>query len=307
MVIKQAAVGALRVATRMYLRFAPWSAGRADAYRLFSRYVAWRHHHEKVTTRFGDEMDLTLPDLVSAVICATGQWEPNVTQYILDNLKPGETFIDVGANIGYYTLLASRIVGPAGAVFSIEASKSIFERLQRNVSLNDCGNVTCINAAASDSTGELSIYLAGHENLGHSTTVKSLATREGMLFEQKVRADTVEALVGGAILRQARLIKIDVEGAELAVLKPLIGMLSEFNEGTEFLMELSPAFCPGGQSDVDAVYESFRAAGYGAFKIPNGYSPEFFVSRPMSAGLEKLSAPPQVQADLLMSRRVAPG
>jgi FkbM family methyltransferase len=300
--MKSAMTATLRFATRAYIQNAPWCWGKSTAYKLFNRYVGWRPHHATVRTRYGDLMRLTIPDSVSSTIYVTGQWEPLITRYIRSHLQSGDIVVDCGANIGYYSLVASRIVGKEGRVFAIEASELIYARLRTNVDLNRCTNVTCIHAAASSEPGEISIFLADSNNLGHSTTVQSLAEKEGMSFETRVKADTLEQLVGSGNLRNARFVKIDVEGAELAVLTPLLGSLDRFSTRTEWLVELSPAYSAGGQADVDRIYRAFVRAGYLAYKIENEYRPDFVLRPPTRSALQRLTAPPTQLCDVLMSR-----
>lgn len=301
--MKKVATAALSFATRTYIQRAPWSIGKRTAYRLFKSYVSWRNRSEVVRTRFGDLMELSTPDLVSATILVTGQWEPAITQHIRSRLKSGDIFVDVGANIGYYSLVASRLVGSTGKVFSIEASQRIYDRLVRNIDLNHCTNVTAVNAAASNESGELSLFSGSEINLGHSTTVASLAGKEGMGFAQKVWADTLEKLVGASHLRNARFIKVDVEGAEFPVLSPLLSSLSEFSAQTEWLIELCADYSAGGQADVDKIYDAFVSAGYTAYKIPNEYRADFMIGEAPATDLHRLDAPPTELCDVVMTRR----
>lgn len=294
----------VRIPTRAYIRYAPWSFGRRRAYEFFSRRISWRSHSAVVRTKFGDIMDLAMPDLVSGTIYLTGQWEPLITRHVRTSLRPGDVFVDVGANIGYYSLLAARATGSTGRVFSIEASPSIYNRLQRNINLNGCTNVSATNAAASDVKGELPIFSAPVYNLGHSTTVQSLATREEMQLEGVVPADTLEALVGVENLRKARIIKIDVEGAELSVLSPLFSSLEQFTQTTEWILELSPGYAAGGQSDVDRIFAAFLNSGYKAYAIRNEYHPDFLLN-PLQGSNEivSLTKPPtEGLSDVLMTR-----
>jgi FkbM family methyltransferase len=300
--MKTAVKAAIRLATRAYIQNAPWAAGKSAAYKVFNDYVGWRPHRATVRTRYGDLMDLSMPDVVSSTIYLTGRWEPVITLYVRANLKSGDTFVDVGANIGYYSLVASRIVGSAGQVFAIEASKSIFARMMRNFALNGCTNVRAIHAAASSEKGELSIFLGDGLNLGHTTTVESLAKKKHLVFEDKVPADTLERLVGTQSLRHARFIKLDVEGAECRVLAPLFDSLDQFSARTEWLIELSPDYGAGGQEDVDRIYQAFMAAGYTAYAIQNEYRAEFFLSPPDKPVLKRLDAAPRKLCDVLMTR-----
>ena len=293
----------LRLSTRTYIRNAPWMFGKRRAYELYSRHlVGSRGHKTRVRTRYGDVMELATSDLVASTIYRTGHWEPIITRYICRHLKPGDTFIDCGANIGYYSLIASRIVGRDGTVFSIEASERIYRDMLTNLELNRCVNVKPIHAAAAGEEGELSMFLAHESNLGHSTTVSSLADKEGMAFETKVHADTLEELVGPANLRNARMIKLDVEGAERTVLAPLFDSLDRFSARTEWLIELIPSFCAGGQDDVNAIFHAFRNAGYTAYHIPNDYDAGFILSPPPAPDLVPLEKSPCEQCDVLMSR-----
>jgi len=300
--MKAAVTAAIRLATRVYIQNAPWTAGKSAAYKVFNDYVGWRPHRATVRTRYGDLMDLSMPDVVSTTIYVTGRWEPVITLYIRANLKSGDTFVDVGANIGYYSLVASRIVGSAGQVFAIEASKSIYARMIQNFRLNGCSNVRAIHAAASSEKGELPVFLGGRLNLGHTTTVESLAKKERLVFEDKVPADTLEQLVGTQSLRNARFIKLDVEGAECAVLAPLFDSLGQFSARTEWLIELSPDYGAGGQADVDRIYQEFIAAGYTDYAIQNEYREEFLLSPPGKPVLKRLDAPPKELCDVLMTR-----
>jgi FkbM family methyltransferase len=300
--MKAAMIAALRFTTRAYIQNAPWGWGKNTAHDLFSRHVGWRPHDATVRTRYGDLMHLTIPDAVSSTIYVTGQWEPVITQYIRAGLRRGDIMVDCGSNIGYYSLVAARIVGKQGRVFAIEASPRIYTRLRANVDLNGCTNVTCIHAAAASEPGEISIFLADSNNLGHSTTVQSLAEKENMAFEARVKADTLERLVGSENLRSARFVKIDVEGAELAVLTPLLDSLHRFSPRTEWLVELSPGYSAGGQSDVNRIYNAFVDAGYTAYKIQNEYRVDFVLHPPARPTLQPLAAPPTELCDVLMSR-----
>jgi FkbM family methyltransferase len=293
----------LRLSTRTYIRNAPWMFGKRRAYELYAQYLGGRHYRAKARTLDGDIMELATGDFVPFTIYLTGYWEPIITQYIRRHLKPGDTFVDCGANVGYYSLLASRIVGPKGNVFSIEASGQIFRSMLTNLELNHCANVTPIHAAAAGGEGESSIFLAHQANLGGSTTVRSLADKWGMAFEKKIRADTLENLVGSSNLRNARMIKLDVEGAERTVLAPLFNSLDRFSTHTEWLVEVTPSYCEGGQADADAIFHAFRDAGYAAYHIPNSYDPGFILSPPPNPALVRLEQPPREQREMLMSRR----
>src|SRR5262249_44198555 len=121
------------------------------------------------------------------------------------------TFVDVGANIGYYTLVAARIVGAAGAVYAFEPNAPIRERLERHIALNGLSNVVVSAEAVSAETGEIGFYASVNpENQGSS----SLLPGEGLGAEQIVPAVALDDLVARH-RRRFDLLKMDVEGAEL--------------------------------------------------------------------------------------------
>ncbi len=89
-----------------------------------------------VRTRFGPFVLGKTSNLVFRVIAAQGVWEPNLSNFIVSRLRHGDTFVDVGANIGYYTLLAARCVGREGAVVAIEPLPTALGELRRNTEIN---------------------------------------------------------------------------------------------------------------------------------------------------------------------------
>jgi FkbM family methyltransferase len=298
---KRYAANVLRIALRAYIRYAPWNACKAAAFRKFQHYVAWQRFSVVAQTRYGFRVRIQVRDLVSCVIYLTGQWEPYLSAYLKRRLRPGDVFVDVGANIGYYSLLASRLVGNSGSVYSIEASTTIYAALIENIALNCCKNIVPINAAASDAEGELIVWQADESNLGHSTTVMELAAAEGMKRESTVRADAIDSLLGPSVLKNARLVKIDVEGAERIVLAPLLSGASRIAKDTDWLIELTPDYCKNGLRDSEWIFNSFIALGYSAFVVPNRYDVAGYLARPKEMTLTRVTSVPQHQADILFT------
>jgi Met-10+ like-protein len=115
-------------------------------------YFAWHAHKFRVSTAFGSQIAGDTRDIVQQYIYYFGVWEPNLTRWIVRRLAPGDVFIDVDTNVGYYSLLASKLVGESGSVVAIEASPSTFKILQTNLALNHVRDVRAVNMAAYDST-----------------------------------------------------------------------------------------------------------------------------------------------------------
>jgi len=301
--IRTIAIAASDCLLRGYIRYSPVQAGKRHAWRAYEQHFSWRARPRIATTPFGFKLHVQLPDHIQKVIWLTGRWEPVITEFFRNTLCPGDTFIDVGANIGYYSLLASKIVGENGHIYSIEASPTIFSYLRDNIALNHAVNVETVHAIAADGDGEKEFWLAWNQNLGKSTSVETLGRRKRMRSEGRVRCAALPSMVPIDRLLTARLIKIDVEGAERAVLEPIIERLPDFSRRTVWAVELSPEYCPGGQADVDYVFRAFYKHGYAAATISNDYSLATYLSKPNGVELKRIAAAPSSQADVVFSRQ----
>lgn len=275
--------------------------------KIFNRLVRQQKYELKATTSFGSVMHLAVPDSIQTSIFLTGVWEPSITAIISKSLAAGDIFIDIGANVGYYSLLASKVVGNTGKVYAFEASPSIYRRLQHNMAANQSKNVISLNVAISNKPGTLWIWSAPEGNLGHSTVVDTVAERDGHHREAEVTCDGVAAFVPLADLISARLIKIDIEGAERLAIEGLIPYLGQFSDRTEWLIELSPSFCPGGAQDTDWIFNTFISAGYSAYKIENGYHKPFSRGDTSHGSIEliRVTEPPQERLnDILFTKHL---
>lgn len=304
--LKTIAIGFSDYLLRGYIRYAPLRAGKQPAWRLYERRFSWRAQPKIAATPFGFRVHVVLPDHIQKVIWLTGRWEPVLTEFVRSRLTPGDTFVDVGANIGYYSLLASRIVGRTGRVYSIEGSPTIFALLQANTALNHVDNVESIHAIAGERDDEQEFWLASTSlGLGRSTCVEVLGRVKGMRSEGRVRCAPLTSIVPTERLLSARIIKVDVEGAERSVLEPLLARLPEFSGRTIWAVELSPEICAGGQADVDRVFNAFCQQGYRGFSIRNDYSLDMYLSKPRAVEMKRITAPPLSQTDVLFLREEA--
>ena len=102
----------------------------------------------------GKKMYLDLSDRVHCeILYATGIWEKDVTAYLMKLIEGGMVVIDIGANVGYYTLLAAEKVGGHGKVFAFEPEPSRYALLEKNVRINGLKNVILVQQAVSNKTG----------------------------------------------------------------------------------------------------------------------------------------------------------
>lgn len=149
-----------------------------------------------------------------------GVHEPRVAEWLRRSVKPGMNVIDVGANIGTYTLLFARLVGAGGRVMGVEADPQVAEILALNVRVNALDNVDVVRGAAHSEAGRL--------RLGRATASSWFT---GVYYQQaaewfEVAAYPLDALVRERGFVPVHLVKIDVEGAELAVLEGMREILA---------------------------------------------------------------------------------
>jgi FkbM family methyltransferase len=130
-------------------------------------------------------------------------------------VSPGDTVYDIGANIGYVSLLLARQVGPSGSVFAFEPIPRNLATLRENIGNNSFSNIHVLDAAASDANGTTEIRMAGNLSMA------SLVWHRNDVLAEKISVKTVviDELVHAGELPAPRFVKIDVEGAEGLVVR----------------------------------------------------------------------------------------
>lgn len=209
---------------RLYVRRLPVSLGQLWIWnRIIRPYVGWRPIHTEAVTRTGLRLSGQLSDTVHNAVYFFGVWEPALTRCISEQLSEGDIFIDVGANVGVHAMHAAQRVGRSGRVHAIEASPTIARILRRNLARNGLDHVVVThNVAASDRPGTLTVFLHDASNLGATTTQRdNLEASRRYVGEESVAALPLADIVPLDDLLRARMIKIDVEGAEWLVLQGL--------------------------------------------------------------------------------------
>jgi FkbM family methyltransferase len=191
-----------------------------------------------------------------------GMWEPHISALIETRLRHGDTFCDVGANIGYYSLLGSRAVGPLGKVIAIEASPMIYGRLLKNLRLNHVANVETVNVAVTAEPGQTPIYKGYDRNIGTASTDRS----RGHELEAVVQGLPLASILSAEDRKRLRLVKIDVEGAELSILQGLASGIREYSPDLEIIVEVTPGI---GLKDV---FDHLGNLGFSSWAVANSYN-----------------------------------
>ena len=151
-------------------------------------------------------------------------YEPETTRYFIRSLGPGNVFVDIGANHGYFSMIAAALAGDTGRVVSFEPNPRVFRQLQMHVALNHFEDrVSLMPSALADAPGEAKLYVSQDEgNSGLSSlTPDAAALASGSLSEAHtvvVPVDTFDRWLASSRLSRVDLVKIDVEGVEARVL-----------------------------------------------------------------------------------------
>ena len=157
--------------------------------------------------------------------------ELETTLFVRNYLKKGDCVFDIGSNIGYFTLEFARLVGESGRIYSFEPHPEIFEVLKRNVKRNRYKNITLINAACGEHNGSQNLYFST-ENEGNHKIIESKNSNGSVEVQIRTLTEFVKE-------NRPRLIKMDIEGAELLALKGISEELI-FNNNIDFIIEYHP-------------------------------------------------------------------
>ena len=187
-------------------------------------------------------------------------YEPVETALLKEHLKDGQTFIDIGANIGYYTLLAARIVGPQGKAYAFEPDATNYKLLQKNIAANGYANVVAVNKALSNKTGTTRLYL-NPSNRGDHRIYDSHDGRSAIGIEMVTLDQYFKKLD-----KKVHFIKMDIQGAEAAALDGMRGLIRR-NKGLKLVTEFSPGALKTFGSDPRKYLGGLQSLGFRLLEI----------------------------------------
>jgi FkbM family methyltransferase len=160
-------------------------------------------------------------------------FEAKTLEIFLTHLKEGDTFLDIGANVGMFSLIASRVLKNKGIIHAFEPSQAIFNTLSQNIANNDCQNVHLHRIALSDSEGTMTLRIPTNE-FG-TDAFAYLSSNTGASESPNNQSETVQVKTLDNFLSENKIdkvdiIKIDIEGAELLCFKGAEKLLSSPNK-----------------------------------------------------------------------------
>jgi FkbM family methyltransferase len=252
----------------------------------------------RTKTYFGSTMICDPLDFVQHCVLHFGVWEPNTSALIEKLLSPGDVCVDVGANVGFDTLLASHLVGPRGSVIAIEASPKTFDLLSRNMRENDASNIRLVHKAVSDRQGVLNLYGGPPSNRGMTTTLAS----RNLEFETTVEALPLDQILTVEERSGLRLIKMDIEGGEGPVMRRFLDTLELYPDFVNLIVEVTPS------EEWSGIFRRMRSAGFSAYLIENSYSREWYIKqRHQLMPVQPIQdIPTDQESDILFTRGPAP-
>jgi FkbM family methyltransferase len=206
-------------------------------------------------------------------------YEPEVREQIKDVLRPGRVCLDVGANVGWHTLLMASLVGPAGRVFAFEPNASTRDRLTKVIADNGFSQVVIRGEALSDQVG------FGWFQAPRSGTLWDGTGRLAMKEEADyghVPCATADSVVQSSGLDRLDLIKIDVEGWELPVLCGSVHSIKRFRP--RIIFEFDPHYITRCGADSAEILELFRSLDYELFVLRRRHAPSKVTNLDSKAG-----------------------
>ncbi|MCF3119313.1 FkbM family methyltransferase [Streptomyces arenae] len=257
---------------RAYVRRAPGTLFKsALAARLLNPRLRDHPRRRVVDVEFGARFAVDTQDLIQRYLYLFGGWEPHMTRWLRGRLGAGDVFVDVGANIGVFAVLGSRLVGPTGRVVAVEASPDFHRRLVRHAELNGCANIRAVDAAVSDRRETLTFVLASSRNMGANSIVPYDGDAEST-FERE--AVPLAELLDADEIARARVIKIDVEGTEGGVIRGLRPVLDRLRPDAEIAVEVTPERMALLGDSADELLATMREYGFHTYRLANDYAPE---------------------------------
>ncbi len=205
-----------------------------------------------------------------------GTYEPELRAVFRGAMPAGGVAVDAGANIGWHTLLLARLAGPEGRVFAAEPNPSVRERLAGNIAANRLENVSILPLALAEAPSRVAFLgpsaTDGASGSGH--LVPGSAAESGT-FEVETRS--LDSVVAESGIARLDLLKIDVEGFELAVLRGAEESIARFRP--QIVFEFNAEYAPRGSATVQQFEELFARLRYRLSSVGRGGA------KPLASGI----------------------
>jgi FkbM family methyltransferase len=232
-----------------------WKRALLRSWPLLTRVVPRRHRAHRFS---GGRIYLDVAESPMMLARALGLYEIEKNEALRAFLRPGSVFVDIGGNKGDFALLAGKLVGPSGRVFVFEPAPSNCEWIERSIALNGYRSIELLPIALGDREGEITLHLSRVS--GHHSVIGPRSDGTGAAVRVPVR--TLDSVLAERGAPRVDVLKIDVEGADMAVLQGATRTLSA-NRELVLLLDVHP------QLGVDALAlcALLRSLGFGLYAL----------------------------------------
>jgi FkbM family methyltransferase len=245
-----------------YLKYSPLGAGRWRVHRRAKLLARRRFLHApeaRVRIRRVGRMTVRLDEFFGWHAFFAGVFEPATSYTIRKLLTPGDCALDVGANVGYFTMLMARRVGPKGRVIAFEPLPATLQRLRRNLDANRLTGVEVRAHALSDRPGEAAFFPGPDDHSG----VSSLLQHDEADASTTVRCVRLDDELDS--IPTVSLIKVDIEGAELRALRGMRALLER--DQPDLVVEVTDRWLSHEDGGAQALVASLESLGYRGFRV----------------------------------------
>lgn len=218
----------LLIPVRLYIKYFPFPRGKGVLIRGIILPALPNSGYFIADLPKGGKVKFSYCETLGISTILYGLFEKNEIEYLCRNIKNGDVVIDIGANIGLYSVVFGCAAGLNGKVISVEPIPDNIKRIKENIQLNNLSNVSINQVALGETEGDCILHLASDSAYA---SVEEMVTAAGILKTHgtgkvlNVKLSTLDSIWKNAGLPKISVIKIDVEGSELSVLKGGIGLL----------------------------------------------------------------------------------
>jgi FkbM family methyltransferase len=237
-----------------------WKGRRLVRY-LAGRFLGWA---PRVEAGLGKGLRLDVGNTTELFL--QGKYENPVQEVVSRMLDTGNVFFDIGANIGFFSLLAARIVGSTGAVYAFEPVPENAALVEKNARFNKFDNIKIFKLAMASTTGKEELLLARYAGGASLKTAGTPPDHSGSII---VETSTVDDFLQAQKVRPPDIVKIDVEGAELDVLHGMVDTLR--NRGPKLIIEVDDGNEQKCEEKLRSSQEFLSGFSYRSEVIPNSY------------------------------------
>jgi FkbM family methyltransferase len=266
---------ALNEAVLLYGLKTPYHAGKwraVDALTRMLRLQAYYGGKTFTVQRQGIWWALNPDCLIQRSLYYLSVFEVQETQWLKPRVRPDWVFFDVGANFGYYSMIVSAVSQARARVYAFEPLTSNFHLLARNKSLNAFDRIHALKVALSDQTGEVDFLVPPLSCSGVGRIVDG-PVDDSNGYVDKVQTTTLDAFVAQRDVQRLDFLKIDVEGAELRVLRGASASLRRFRP--TIMIEFFPQGLASMHTSAGELLDTLHALGYATFRINRGHLQPF--------------------------------